>query len=200
MKEIWKDIKGYERLYQVSNMGRVKSLARFQKAKENSISYRKEKFLKISTRKKDGYLVCWLYKNGIRKTYLIHILVAKEFILNPENKPQVNHKDGIKSHCYESNLEWMTRSENEKHAWKIGLQKMTPERTLNLCKAQTNKHHGELNGQTKLKEFQVRRIKFIAKYYKPEHGYWSKLAKSLHITMQCINQITKNKNWKRVEV
>ena len=94
MKEIWKDIKGYEGLYQVSNLGRVKS---------------KRKILSPS---KGEYLKVVLSKNGVEKVYTIHRLVAKAFIDNFENKPQVNHKDENKHNNVVDNLEWVTNKEN----------------------------------------------------------------------------------------
>ena len=102
--EIWKDIAGYEGLYQVSNLGRVK---RYYK---NS----KEKILKPRSNK-DGYLRVVLYKEGKSKQYLVHRLVAQAFIPNPDNKPQVNHKDEDKTNNKVENLEWMTCKENNNH-------------------------------------------------------------------------------------
>ena len=80
-EEIWKDIKGYEGLYQISSLGRVKSL-----------HYGKEKILKLNKNNK-GYLYIFLNKNGIRKHFYIHRLVAKAFISNPYNYNCVNHKN-----------------------------------------------------------------------------------------------------------
>ena len=97
IKEIWRDIEGYEGLYQVSNFGRVKSL-----------NYRrtcKEKLLK-AYKDKEGYLHVSLCKDGKTKTYSIHRLVAQEFIPNPYNLPQVNHKDENKTNNRVYNLEW----------------------------------------------------------------------------------------------
>ena len=99
--EIWKDIEGYEGIYQVSNLGRVK---RYYK---NS----KEKLLKLQLHR-TGYLRVILCKEGRMKTCRVHRLVAKAFIPNPDNKPEVNHKDEDKTNNKVENLEWMTRREN----------------------------------------------------------------------------------------
>ena len=120
MEEIWKDIKGYEGLYQVSNFGRVKTLPRIIRNSSNGRYYTKEKILKLG-KQTTGYLYVCLYKNNTHKTHRIHRLVAEAFIANPENKLQVNHIDGNKTNNHVSNLEWVTRKENMKHAYKIGL-------------------------------------------------------------------------------
>ncbi|UUW40520.1 homing endonuclease [Enterococcus phage vB_Efm_LG62] len=106
MKELWKDIKGYEGLYQVSNLGRVKRL------KGKYIST--ERILK-PTKHTTGYLRVKLCKNNVRFNKKIHRLVAEAFIPNPENKPQVNHIDEDKTNNIISNLEWMTAKENINH-------------------------------------------------------------------------------------
>ena len=102
--EIRKDIEGYEGLYQVSNLGRVK---RYYK---NG----KEKILKPGN-SKDGYLLMYLYKEGKRRNYQVHRLVTKAFVPNLENKPEVNHKDEDKTNNKVENLEWMTRRENNNY-------------------------------------------------------------------------------------
>lgn len=79
---------------------------------------------------KDGYLGVTLSKNNIQKQFLIHRLVAKYFIPNPKNKSEVNHKDGNKQNNNDWNLEWNTRSENEKHAWETGLKTRSNNRAI----------------------------------------------------------------------
>lgn len=106
MEEIWKDIKGYEGLYQVSNLGRVKSLGRYQKAKLGSIQYRGDRLLKPWLRK--DYLTVRLVDNGKGKNYSIHRLVAEAFIDNPDNLPCVNHKDFNTKNNVATNLEYCT--------------------------------------------------------------------------------------------
>jgi len=121
--EIWKDIEGFEGLYQVSNFGRVKSLPRIIKFR-NSTKSESGKILKIGYSTK-GYCQVYLSKDGIKKTLPVHRLVAIAFIPNPENKPQANHKTGDKSINYEWELEWNDNSENQIHAFKHGLNKIT---------------------------------------------------------------------------
>ena len=112
MQEIWKDIEGYEGLYQVSNLGRIKSLQK---------GIKKEKIRKQFYKKDSGYLLITLSKENKLHTYSVHRLVAKAFIPNPNNKEQVNHKNGIKDDNRVENLEWNTSSENIQHAYKTGL-------------------------------------------------------------------------------
>lgn len=102
-KQIWKDIPGYEGLYQVSNTGRVRSL--------NYKHTGKTKVLKQGT-KGHGYKVVGIYKNGKRKNYTIHRLVALAFIPNINNLPQVNHKDENPANNAVWNLEWCTDEYN----------------------------------------------------------------------------------------
>ena len=113
-QEIWKDIKNYEGLYQISNFGRVKSLPRKGTVKH-------ERILK-QCRDKYGYLQVIL-NNKTHKSCRIHKLVAQEFIPNPENKLTVNHKNGNKYDNKVENLEWNTIKENNDNAIRIGLNK-----------------------------------------------------------------------------
>lgn len=121
MKEIWKDIKGYEGLYQISSFGNVKSLDRYIINKNGDKQYFPGKYLTQGI--SDSYLKVTLSKNNKQRTFRVHILVARAFIPNPENKPEVNHIDGNKKNNKVNNLEWNTRSENELHAYRNGLAK-----------------------------------------------------------------------------
>ena len=118
-KEVWKDIKGYEGLYRISNTGKVKSLAR---ELWNGYGYftKQEAVLKPNPQI-SGYLNVHLYKEKIRKPFLIHRLVAKHFISEPDMGREVNHIDGDKTNNDVNNLEWVTPKENSKHARDTGL-------------------------------------------------------------------------------
>ena len=107
MIEEWKDIPNYEGLYEISDLGNVKSIY-------------SNKILKPSA-DKYGYVRFSATKYKIQKTLRIHRLVAELFIPNPLNLPQVNHLDGDKTNCTKSNLEWCTDSENKLHAYANGL-------------------------------------------------------------------------------
>lgn len=107
MNELWKDIKDYEGFYQVSNLGRVRSLKRI----DNNNHPVKERIL-ATGKKENGYLIVTLWKNGKGKTFMVHRLVAKTFIPNPMKYNSVNHKDEIKSNNCIKNLEWCTHKYN----------------------------------------------------------------------------------------
>lgn len=104
--EIWRNIEGYECLYQVSNLGRVKSLG--------NDKTRKEKILR-QIKDKDGYLQVILCKEGKKKCFKVHRLVANAFIPNPNNYPTVNHNNEIKTDNRVSNLCWMDYSQQQRH-------------------------------------------------------------------------------------
>ncbi len=106
--ERWKDIKGYEGHYMISNNGRVKTL------KPRSENILRPRFSKLR------YNNCALSLNGVRKQFKVHRLVAQHFINNPKNKPHVNHLDSNPSNNVVENLEWCTHKENIEHAWKHG--------------------------------------------------------------------------------
>lgn len=123
LKEIWKDIKGYEGLYEVSSYGNVRSLDRVVICSNGRKCSQNGRILK-PVKDKDGYLICGLRKNSKRKIFKVHRLVAQAFIPNPNNLPQVNHKDENKgNNCVflkkdgsvdlnKSNLEWCTQAYN----------------------------------------------------------------------------------------
>lgn len=135
MKEVWKDIEGYEGLYQVSSFGRVKSFD----ITDNLGRIRKGRILK-GCKNTNGYLLVNLYKNSIGHSKNIHRLVAEAFIPNPDNKPQVNHIDEDKTNNVVSNLEWMTVKENSNH----GTRNERMRKTLRIPILAINLKNGEV--------------------------------------------------------
>lgn len=119
-QEIWKDIKGCEERYQISNLGRVKSLARDVVCGMGRIVHFDERILKPQNTT-DGYFGVNIKINGKYRLRKIHIFVAKAFVPNPQNLPQVNHIDGNKRNNKVENLEWVTPHENILHSWRLGL-------------------------------------------------------------------------------
>ena len=127
-QEVWKDIdiKGFEGRYAVSNLGRVKSFRTqrrtYDKILKNKITH-------------DGYYETALIGDNLKYKFIrTHRLVAMYFVPNPEDKPEVNHKDGNKLNNHAENLEWVTSSENQIHAYKMGLQKVSGGAILNRKK------------------------------------------------------------------
>lgn len=120
--EEWRHIKGYENYYQVSNLGRVRSLDRTIINTNGIESNLKGRLMSLADHPR-GYKIVTLRKNGKRRTVTVHRLVAEAFLINVLKKCEVNHKDGVKSNNHATNLEWSTSSENSIHAFKNGLRK-----------------------------------------------------------------------------
>ncbi|MBM7132744.1 MULTISPECIES: NUMOD4 domain-containing protein [Staphylococcus] len=176
MNEIWKDIEGYEGLYEISNLGRVKSLP-----KMSGSCMRKEKILNSKNRlTKDGYARVNLHREGKGKDFRVCRLVATHFIDNPDNKSTVNHINGIKTDDRVENLEWATSNENMKHAYDTQLKKGMK---------------GETNSQSKLTMEQVETIRKRYKRYSKTDGTVA-IARDYGVTPRVINQIVNNKSYK----
>lgn len=119
--EIIKSVIGYEGYYEISESGEVWGIERMVVSDKGLRTIRGKK---MNTRiNNDGYVSIALNKNGKTKTTFLHILLAKAFIPNPDNKPEINHINGIKTDNRLENLEWVTHSENMKHAYKMQLMK-----------------------------------------------------------------------------
>lgn len=119
MDEIWKDVVGFEGLYEVSSLGRIKFLPKKKWAGKSF--YITKESISFGNKIKTGYYYVCLIKNESKKYFRVNRLVATAFIQNPLNKRCVNHVNGIKTDNRVGNLEWSTHSENSIHAFKIGL-------------------------------------------------------------------------------
>lgn len=170
INEIWKNIAGYTNYYQISDLGNVKSLSRKDSIRHNL----KEKVLKFGLGR-SGYYSVNLCKNSNVKQFQVHRLVAQTFILNPDNKPEVNHKNGVKINNRVENLEWVTSKENSKHADII----------LNINR------RGENYGNVVLKEVNVIQIRNSNLKQK-------ELAKIFKVSRQHISAIKLKKVWKHI--
>lgn len=178
--EKWKDIKGYESVYQISNFGRVKRLEKRIK----KIGHHNQKVVLWKGRvlkrllNPNGYFGVDLSLNGKIHRYLVHRLVLQAFLKNPKNKPYINHKNLIKTDNNLTNLEWVTPAENDAHAIRMGVK--------------SGFLKGEKHLLVKLTEKQVLLIR--ANSYKK----LKVLAEEFKVNYRTISDILTRKRWKHI--
>jgi len=168
MKEQWKNIEGYDGIFQVSNLGRVRRTYNHKHKKRLN-------YIFTQGIGNTGYSQVGINYKGISRRVSVHRLVAQTFIENPDNLPIVNHKDFNKQNNSAENLEWTTQSENCKHAIRHG---------------RMPNNRGEKHGMSKLTQKQVLEIR---KRSKTETGY--SLAKEFGVNDQTIYDIIKRRRW-----
>lgn len=178
MEEIFKDIEGCEGYYQISTLGRTKSLKRLVPCR-NGLRTAKENIL-TPFHNSDGYALVNLYIDAVRTPRTVHRLVAETFIPNPENKPCVNHLSGVKTDCRVQNLKWCYYSENMQHAYDTKLR---------------HKPKGESNANHILSEEDV---KFIRSLKQTWSASQADLAGLFGITKTTIWDIWNYKTWKHI--
>lgn len=174
MIEVWKDIKGYEGLYQISNFGRVKSLERIVNTNFGKPKLQLECYIS-GFKNTYGYKAYNFMKNGKTKPLLFHRLVAIHFIPNPKNKSQVNHIDGNKINNHILNLEWATCKENINHCFKNGFKSFK----------------GEKHNQAKLNN---KKVIYIRKSNKTN----KELALYFNVSISTIRDVKYRRSWKHI--
>jgi hypothetical protein len=178
-KEIWVDIDNFDCKYQVSNLGRIRSVSRNVLYSNNSIHFYDGKILKQMMHS-SGYYFISIRKGKYRKNKFIHRLVSEYFIPNPNNYPQVNHKDGNKLNNKASNLEWCNASQNGLHAYRMGL---------------SIKKIGSDSSQSKFNNSQIAEIRSLY-----GTGFYTQyeLAKLYNANQGAISRIINNKSYSNV--
>lgn len=183
-EEIWVPVVGYEGIYEVSNLGRIKALQITLPHYKSGTMIRKEKFLKPWD--KDGYRIVGLSKNRQMRTYSVHRVVAIAFMPNLNNLPEVNHIDADKSNNKVSNLEWCDRLYNSRHAAENGL--------MNPIK-------GENHWNTKLTELDVFKMRHLYESNPPSYRKpysCDKLGKLFGVSKTVVAKIIKRTSWTHI--
>ena len=185
-KEVWKDISGYEGLYQVSNYGRILSL-KFNH-KENNARVLKPIYVR-------GYLCVNLYKNKIIKMAKIHRLVAEAFIPNPKKLPEINHKSENKTENYVGNLEWCDSKYNNNYGTKV--KRAIETKNVLYGKTEEEKKLRKRETANKWRANNSERLKSYMKEYRKKESYKKKVQEYNATHREKINERARINYWRR---
>ena len=174
MVEIWKEIKDTNKLYFVSNLGNVKS---FKNGKEKILS---------KNINNSGYALVHIIVNGVHKNCTIHRLSALSFLLNPNNHPEVDHKDEDKSNNKLSNLQWISKKDHNIKSYDA---RVAANKKVNTGHTRTR---GEGSGTSKLKNADVLRIREL---YSNEEYNKADLSRMYNVSFMCITKIIRRDTW-----
>jgi hypothetical protein len=175
MEEEWRWVPGYESKYEVSNQGGVRSHITCR-----GTVRKKPRLVRPWTSNK-GYPVVGLVG---KRRFLVHRLVALTFIPNPKDAPCVNHKDSNRANSHANNLEWVTRSENQKHGYRFGSIRVPG-------------YRGEKNAQSKLTEEQVLEIRHLYRWRSPDANQYV-LAHRYNVHQSIIGDIVHRRTWTHI--
>jgi hypothetical protein len=178
MEEVWKDVVGWEGSYEISSFGRLRSKPFLKRGCGRSgpfTFWTKERILKPSLNA-DGYVIFRLQRDGVRESEGIHRLVAIAFLPNPDNLPEVNHKDSVRSNNHADNLEWVTSQQNARHAFDSGNRSNARER----------------HPRAVLNEDLVRNIRTMY----AEGARVVDIARALGLQYWTVSRVVHNRNWK----
>lgn len=178
-KEEWRWVDGFETRYEVSNLGRVRSWFTCRNTLRKQPRVLKPWITNV------GYPVVGLSAPEVKERFLVHRLVAQAFVPNPKEKPHVNHKDSNRANANADNLEWVTRSENQKHACKFGYLRPPTLR-------------GEQSPNSKLTDDKVREIRRVYRFGSKDANQ-RVLANRYGVDQQVIWAIVTRKTWTHLD-
>lgn len=190
-----RDIKGYEDLYAVTEDGRVWAYPR-KRSSKNGL-WLKQQVLIVTKNRVKSYK-CYtvlLYKDKKSKRFLVHRLVAQAYILNPGNKPEVNHINGNTFKNEIDNLEWATRLENMQHAQNSGLLNQYTEKQI-VARHKNGKMHGKENGAKALRKFSTEQAKHIKRLRKQTKRSFASLGREFNVSPKTIANICYDKTYR----